>query len=202
MNSVPSDTMRRLQLILIAVAVTSCASGPKVRADADPGADFSAYRSFGFMEPLGTDRTGYRSILTERLKQSVSRQLEQRGYVRNDVRPDLRVNFFVNVEQKQQITTTPTATIPYDGGYYGYRTGLYEPWPAYDVHSYEYTQGTLTIDLVDVERRQLVWSGVAEGRLTEAELRAPEEAIETAVSAVMAQYPYRGAGHDDNSSTR
>jgi hypothetical protein len=178
----------------MAVIATSCASGPKVRADADPGADFSVYRSYGFVDPLGTDRTGYRSILTERLKQSVARELEQRGYVRDDASPDLRVNFFVNVEQKQQITTTPTAAIPYDYGYYGYRTGLYEHWPAYDIHSYEYTQGTLTIDLVDVERRQLVWSGVAEGRLTEAELRAPEEAIEEAVSAVMAQYLYRGTG--------
>ena len=61
--------------------LAACASGPTVKGDYDHQADFAQYRSFGFMSPLGTDRAGYSTLLTERLKTATRGQMEMRGYV-------------------------------------------------------------------------------------------------------------------------
>ena len=39
-------------------ALLSCATGPSIRSDYDQKADFSRYRTFGYMSPLGTDNAG------------------------------------------------------------------------------------------------------------------------------------------------
>ncbi|MCC5867636.1 MAG: DUF4136 domain-containing protein, partial [Gammaproteobacteria bacterium] len=50
------------------------------------------------------------------------------------------------------------------------------------------------IDLVDRARKQLVWEGVATGRVTSAALDDPRTAINEAVAAIFARYPYTAAG--------
>ena len=67
-------------LPLLAILI-GCASGPSIRSDIDPQADFAQYRSFAFSNPLGTDKAGYTTILTDRLKAATRLQMEQRGYV-------------------------------------------------------------------------------------------------------------------------
>jgi hypothetical protein len=40
----------------LALAVSlGCTADPQLRINADPAADLSGYRTFGFMRPLGTD---------------------------------------------------------------------------------------------------------------------------------------------------
>ena len=45
------------------------------------------------------------------------------------------------------------------------------------------------IDVVDAKRQQLVWEGVAEGRVSEEELQNPKVAINAVVTELMPQYP-------------
>ena len=61
--------------------LAACASGPTVKGDYDHQADFAQYRTFGYMSPLGTDKAGYSTLLTERLKDATRGQMEMRGYV-------------------------------------------------------------------------------------------------------------------------
>ena len=78
-------------------------------------------------------------------------------------------------------------------GYYGYRYGLYTAWPLYapEVETVHYEVGTANVDVVDADARQLIWEGVAEGRLTEEALENPAEAIENAVEDMFAEFPTR-----------
>jgi hypothetical protein len=55
--------------------------------------------------------------MTSRLKQAVKTQMERVGYRYDEMNPDLRVNFFLNIEQKQETRTTSSM----GGGFYGYR---------------------------------------------------------------------------------
>ncbi len=73
---------------------------------------------------------------------------------------------------------------PHGGvGYYGYRGGMYGGWPMYsnDVTTTHYKVGTGNIDVVDAARKQLVWEGVAEARLTDKMLDNPGPAIDSIV---------------------
>lgn len=177
---------------MMAVAfVAGCASGPSIRVDGDPGADFSAYRSFGFFEPLATDKAGYSTLLTARLKEATRRELEAKGLAYDESSPDLRVNFNVNVVDKTEVRSSPSVSAGY--GYYGYRGGMYGAWSGYpyDVETTNYRQGTLTIDVVDAARKALVWQGVAEGRITKEIRENPAGAVDAAVTQILAGYPAR-----------
>ena len=171
--------------LLSVVAIAGCATQPLIRADHDPSADFSRFKTYGFLDKLGTDEA-YTTLLTKYLKEAVSREMERRGY-RYAEQPDLLVNFHAKVKEKQRVVRSPA------GGYYGYRWGYYGPWGgyAYDTYVEEYTEGTLNIDLVDRSDMQMVWEGVAIGRVTEADYDNLKQAVDGAVAAIFKKYPYR-----------
>ncbi|HSN69911.1 MAG TPA: DUF4136 domain-containing protein, partial [Steroidobacteraceae bacterium] len=109
--------------VALLALVQGCSSGPEIRADANPEANFSTYRTYAFFDPLATDKAGYSSILTGHLKQAVRRELDARGYVYSESSPDLLVNFYFNAEEKQYVSSTPSPS-----PYFGYRAGYYDPW--------------------------------------------------------------------------
>jgi hypothetical protein len=178
--------------LVAALFAAGCAttSGPKTRIDYDRAADFSVYRTYGFPKETGTDRGGYSTLVTSYLKSAMSSQMEARGYKYSEEHPDLLVNFFMNTRERTEMRPGPTASLGY--GYYGYRYGLYSAWPLYDEdRTVTYKVGTVNIDIVDAEKKQLVWEGVAEGRVSEEELQNPKVAINAVVTELMRQYPGR-----------
>ena len=184
--------MAAVLALTAALFAAGCAttSGPKTRIDYDKSADFSVYRTYGFPKETGTDRGGYSTLVTSYLKSAMSTAMEARGYKYSEERPDLLVNFFMNTRERTEIRPSPNASLGY--GYYGYRYGLYNAWPMYDEdRTVTYKVGTLNIDIVDAEKKQLVWEGVAEGRVGEDELQNPKVAINGVVTELMRQYPGR-----------
>lgn len=184
--------MKALKLLAsgsMVALLTACAAGPTIKGDYDRQADFSRYRTFGYMSPLGTDKAGYSTLLTERLKEATRGQMEMRGYVYNAADPDLLVNFNGRLRQKTQVTETP----PPMGPYYDYRVGFYGGWPGYGWGDtvYQYTQGTLNIDLIDARRKQMVWEGVAVGEVNDPEMAASSQSIDKVVAEIFATYPFR-----------
>ena len=177
--------------ILGLATIAGCASGPDIRSDFDRTADFSTYETFGFASELGTDRAGYTSLITEHFKRAIRRELETRGYEYTETNPDLLANFYVSVREQTDIRSTPSTTA--GAGYYGYRYGMYTGWPAYstDVRTVHYKAGTANVDLIDAERKQLVWEGVAEGRIRDEALENPGPAIDAVVAELFARYPAR-----------
>jgi hypothetical protein len=183
-----------LRIVLLAgvaaTALAGCATGPKITADYDRSANFAAYRSFGFYQPLGTDQAGYESFITQTLKAAARQEMESRGYAYMETGADLLVNFNAKLEQQTHVSQTPAPM------YYGYRRGFYGGWGgyAYETHVDQYVEGTLNVDIVDVQRKQLVWEGVAVGRVGK---KTPEErqtAIRAAVAEIFAKYPFRVGG--------
>ncbi|MBV7486920.1 DUF4136 domain-containing protein [Bordetella sp. BOR01] len=182
--------MKRIALLpalAVASLLSACASGPTIRSDYDHGADFANYRSFGFMSPLGTDKAGYSSLLTERLKTATRSQMEMRGYTYDAQSPDLLINFNAKLQQKTEVTPAPP------GPYYGYRAGFYGGWPGYGWGSdvYQYNEGTLNIDLIDAKRKQLVWEGVSAGIIDNVGAAASSPNVDNSVAQIFSRYPFR-----------
>ena len=167
-----------------------CANVPEVRSDFDRTADFSQYKTFGFASPLGTDRRGYQSIVSQHLKAATQRELEARGLRLASAAPQLLVNFSASLNEKMRVTSMPLMGM----GYYGYRGGMYSAWPMYRDQTVvmPYTEGTLNIDVVDAARQQLVWEGVVTGVVTQAALDDVQSAIDAAVTAAFLKYPTAG----------
>jgi hypothetical protein len=167
-----------------AILIGACAATPEIRQDTNPGATFGSYKTFGFFSPLATDKAGYQTVFTVHLKNATRRMMETKGYVYSESNPDLLLNFYANVQDKQEIQSTPSS-VGYGGGYYGYRGGYYGGFNSATIETVNYKQGTLTIDLIDAKQKSLAWTATAEGRVSSEASKNPGPAIDTLVTNMM-----------------
>jgi hypothetical protein len=186
-----SGPFMALALLLLA----GCATPTSVRVMQDPEVDLASFSTFGFFEPLGTDRAQYKTLVSAQLKASTRREMEARGYTYTDTDPDLLINFSASLADKMRVNQVPVspATIAgpgrWPGGYYGYRTGLYSPYPMYETTVTEYQEGTLNIDLVDARRERLVWEGVGVRSVSRKTLENVGPALDATVIAIFEEFP-------------
>ena len=176
-------------LLVGALALGGCASGPDVRADYDHSADFGQYRTYGFVAQAGTDDGDARSLVTLMLQNAASQQMEARGYKRAD-NPDLVINFQGQLEEKVDVESTPAPYFGAGWGYGGWYGAPYGGWGATEVTTRRYNVGTLVLDVVDREKRQVVYQGVISGVVTKEMQQNRQEAITRAVGRLYEQYPF------------
>jgi Domain of unknown function (DUF4136) len=188
-------------LLACLLVLIGCANIPQVRAAYDQNADFTKYKTFAFVNPLTTDRSGYQSIVSQELKAATQRELEARGLRLDSTAPQLLVNFNAALVNITQVRTSP---VPINGGlgfyggsYYGYRGGLYSSWPLYveETVVFNHKEGTLNIDVIDALRKQLIWEGVVtDSSVTQDELTNLANSINIAVKAAFNKFPVKPTG--------
>ena len=178
-------------LAVAAIALAGCASGPDIQADYDKAVDFGKYRTYGFVANAGTDTGDFRSLATQMLQNAASREMQARGYQRAE-NPDLVINFQGKLEEKADIESTPA---PYYGAGWGYRGWGGAPYGMVgyggtEVTTRRYKVGTLVMDVVDREQRQVVFQGGIEGVVTKEMQQNREASINAAVGHIFAKYPF------------
>ncbi len=181
---------RRLLLagsMLSLLAIAGCSSGPTIRSNVDQSVDFTRFRTFGFLQPLSTDREGYQSFVSRDLMIAAEREMRALGFQRTDTNPDLLVNFAANLDQRMRVTQTPQTT----GSFGSHRRGFYSTWPSYRTEVRQWTEGSLNVDIIDASRMQLVWEGVAVKRITRSTAENIGPVLDSAVRDIFAQFPAR-----------
>lgn len=189
--------VRMMTTLLMLLLLTACATGPAVYTTAAPGADLTRYQRFAFVEPLGTDRAGYASIVSQQLTFSTRRELELRGleFVDQAEQADLLVNFFGHLDE--QIRTRQVADPFYGPSFYDFRYGFYNPWPTYSISTevQQFSEGTLVVDLIDARTNQMVWEGTARNEVTEKSRREAASRLDAAVKRIFEEFPLSGAAN-------
>jgi hypothetical protein len=123
------------------------------------------------------------------LQNAAARQMEQRGYTRAE-NPDLVINFTGKLEEKVDVESTPA---PYYGpgwGYHGWYGAPYGGWGGTEVTTRRYNVGTLVVDVVDREKRQVVFQGAISGVVTKEMQQNREASINRAVEGIFMKYPF------------
>ena len=172
-----------------AALLAACSSGPRVITNSDPQANFADFRSFSFMRPLSTDRAGATSIMSSHLIAATTSELEIAGMRRVENNPDLLINFFVTTREVIRASNTPTTSVSMS-----HARGRYGAWGGYSVgmsttQVSQSTEGTLSVDMVDPRRNQLVWEGSATSRVTESKRENLQETIHDAIGHIFAKFP-------------
>jgi hypothetical protein len=189
-------------LVGIAVTLAACAA-PKIntRSQSDPGVNLASYRTYNFVAEPGTNRGGYSTPITGYFKSAVSRELNARGYKQVEDNPELLINFNTNARENVDVQTRPTSTVGvgygYGYGYYGYRGGMYAAGPinyGTEVETVRYKVGTANIDVVDAAKKQLVWEGIAEGKITDKMMKNPQATIDGVITEMFLNYPVKAGG--------
>lgn len=174
-------------LILAAAWLAGCSTGPTIITNSDPNADWTQYRTFGFFSPLGTDRGSVRSLVSNQLIESTSREMEKAGFRRSDTQPDLLINFVLTTRETLQTRPSTSASMHHGRGRYGTWSG----WSmgASTTEVVQRTEGTLGIDIVDRARNQLVWEGAASKRVTDSTRQNQAQVLDAAIAEIFTRFP-------------
>ena len=181
--------MNRMLCGLLLMVLAGCAgTGPiAINANHDPAADFTAFRTFAFMDRLDTDDRGGRSMLSMHLMTATTRELRSRGMQPVSGNPDLLVNFYMARDTGVASSNMSVSSAPF----FHARTG-YTTWSGYNVRTSTtstITEGTILVDLVDAHRGVLVFEGSARGRITEAMADDRAGTAESVISKIFAELP-------------
>lgn len=191
-------TLPRWLVLVLISALAACASAPTVNVRQDSATDFSGFRTFGFLEPLGTDRQGYQTIVSQTLRQAATREMLARGYRYDPQEPQLLINFGAELNDRMRVNTStrPTTSTGMHRNPFSHRGGFYGTWPMYTQTTTvtQYQEGAISIDVVDAGRRQLVWESVVSSRMTNRTREDVPAALDEAVTLAFARFPMAGLG--------
>ena len=172
---------------LSAFVVAGCANHPKISSQTAPHVDVSRYHTYAFMPKLGTDHAGYSSITTQLMKDAVQQELAKRGLVPSD-NPDLLVNFLRTSKDKVEGRADPRIGLSYGTGLWGRGLwGLGLGLGGADIRSVR--EDTLTVDLVDRTKNELVWTGSARYHPTEKDRNDAAPRVNDAVTRIFGRFP-------------
>lgn len=168
----------KLVLIMAVVVVTASCSTVRVVSDYDTKANFTNYNSFAFYKP-GIDKAEISDLDKKRILRAIDAELTAKGFQKSD-NPNILVNIFTK-EQKQ-------VDVYNNYGYWGWG---YNPWywggGMNTVNTS--TQGSLYIDLIDANTKELIWQGKGTGYLITDNVAKKQERIHKFVAEILAQYP-------------
>jgi len=144
--------------VFLLTMISSGAFGQKVNTDWDHSTDFTRYRTYAWLEsknPAGNQ------LWNQRIVQDIDSQLALKGFRKVDVgqQPDVYVTYNAGVKQN-------TSVVGYDYGFGpGWRWGGMGGMVQYN--QVVENVGTLVVDIVDAQKKQLVWRGVASETLSD-----------------------------------
>lgn len=177
-------TMKTLRLLplLFAVVMASCGS-IHVASDYDDNADFSQYKTYGFFKE-GIDRAEISDLDKKRILRAIDDEFAKKGFVKSD-KPALLVNIFTKARKEVDINQWGYGP-GWGWGYgWGWGPGF---WGGGYTSVNTTTEGTLYIDLIDANKKELVWQGVGTGVLT-LDREKKQERINEFVMEIMKQFP-------------
>lgn len=148
-----------LLFISILALLSSCGGPLKVYTTHEKDVDFESYKTFDFYE-IKEEHLALKEVNRRRLAMAIELELGYKGMKRTSNKPDLLVNLY-SVINRTQNTVEKTSSVGYYGAATPYGTGIGISVSPQGKYSEYYTQGTVTIDLVDRAQNRLVLEGVA-----------------------------------------
>ncbi|UAM96843.1 DUF4136 domain-containing protein [Polaribacter litorisediminis] len=173
--------MKKITLFLFGTILMMSCSGIKVATDYDSKVDFSQYKTFAFYRP-GIDRADISDLDKKRVLRAIEFELVAQGFVKSDD-PDLLISIFTKSRRKVNVQQNSN---------WGYGFGWgFNPWMGSmnNINVNEYTEGTLFIDFIDKEKKELVWQGIGTGALKIENRDKKEERIKLFVKEIISRFP-------------
>ncbi|WP_165903817.1 DUF4136 domain-containing protein [Hymenobacter gummosus] len=177
--------MKKLLVLLLLPLLAACSTTEIKSTEQAPGVDFSTYRTYNFLPGEARNEAAFSraGVGVEEVKQAVARELERRGYRRAE-QPELWVNIGVVNEEKVQTRQTEFRT---DGAPYYIGQRNYH-WQAGEVAVGTYEVGTVTVDVVDARRNDLIWQGVTASPLSKDPAKSARR-VDEGITELFGRYP-------------
>ena len=179
-------------LLLLTIAALYSCSTLRVTHDYDRSVDFTQLKTFEFYGWAEESDKILNPLERDRIQAAFADEFRKRGLTYVETGGDMIVTLFVMTENKTQYNATTTG-MGY-GGYYGY--GPRWGWgPRYSVgmatttvNEYNYTVGTLVIDIYDAAKEKLIFESIGSGTVNE-NPQEREKNIPKVAAKMMEPYP-------------
>jgi hypothetical protein len=189
-------TINAAIILFITILLSSCSS-VKVVTDKDDTVDFTKFKTFEYYGWSDNSDKILNRFDKERIEHSFGEELAKRGLtgVEKGSGGDLIITLYIVAEQKTQTTATTTGMGGMGG--YGYGYGYMGHGPGYGwggsishttYSDYDYTVGTLIIDIYDAKEKKLIWESIGTSTVNE-KTKGREERIAKTVALIMQTYP-------------
>ncbi len=142
------NTLTILAACAIMLVGAGCSS-VSVNHDYDPQVNFSQYKTFSWL-PIPAKATT-NQLVVRRIKDAMTRQLEAKGILLVSQNANFLIAMHGTTQEKLDIQ---------DWGYSSPRAAY---WGQRDISVQQYTEGTLIVDFIDAQSKQMFWRGVAKG---------------------------------------
>ncbi len=181
--------LKQTLTILLTVMLMMGCSDLKVTSDKDNTVDFNAFKSFSFLTWNKENSSLINELDKQRLINAVKSELMDRGYAYQESGGELAVSLYIVLDQK----TGTNAYTSYYGGYGGgYYYGPGWGWGGGYAHTsysqYDYTVGTLVVDVFDESSKKLIWQVVASGTVDD-NPESREKNIPRVITYMFKKYP-------------
>ncbi|SMO54459.1 DUF4136 domain-containing protein [Solitalea koreensis] len=170
-------------ILFITIIVTACSTPMKVNSDFDKSIDFSKYKTYAFYQLTDTSRA-ISELNRKRILEAIKSEMNKKGFTESS-NPDLMVNALAILKDMKSVTAN-TNYMGYGGYYRPYGGGMGMSTTTYDVNNYK--DGSLIIDIVDIQKKQLIWQGVGNKEI-DGPIQDPDKTIPEAISKIMASFP-------------
>jgi hypothetical protein len=172
-----------LALAFLGTAIPSTAqefklskNGPDVKVDAEPGVNFSAYKTYGWSD---TQEVAPNPVNHIRITRAVERELQSKGLTSSGKEPpDLRLHYFAYIEKKIKGTSRQEESYQ----------ATADVKTVVDFSRVK--EGTLILELYSRATGRLVWRGLAMEPVAPAD--ETEAQIDRMVKALVDRYPPKG----------
>ena len=160
------------------------------------GINFSNYKTFAWANS-GNAKKADRAdndIIDNNIKNSVSGELEKKGWAEVENNPDVLLDYTIAVKRGIKHETDPLYAYPYTPYLYG-RRGIYSIWyPSaligYNSYNVPFKEGELTVNMVDAKTNKLIWQGWAQGEINSRNITTKEATAQ--VKSIFKKFEYPG----------
>ena len=178
--------MKKFQLFILVLFVGLASCSPiKVATDYDTAVDFNQFKTFAFYK-TGIDKADISSLDKKRVLRAIETELVARGFIKSE-KPDMLVSIFT--KSRRQVNINQNNNFGYG---YGFGWG-WNPWMMNgtnnNININEYTEGTLFIDFIDKNKKELIWQGIGTGALKMSNVEKKEERISLFVKEIISRFP-------------
>ncbi len=177
-------------LTVLFVLTLSMTNAQKVTGDYEKSTDFSIYKTYQFIGWQDDSDQVLNDFDKKRLRDAFIEEMRARQFELVESGADMAISLFVVVDKK---TSTTAYTNYYGGAGYGHgrRYGGRGWSSGYATTSYserDYLQGTLVLDMLDTQSKDLLWQGVATGTVN-SKPEKREKSIPKAIKKLMKKFP-------------
>lgn len=167
--------MKSQKIFLFGILVfllSSCSTNYLVKSDYERNVDFSTFKTFQILKQKNGFPVGANPINKQRIDRAILKEMNELNFDTSK-NPDILIAWFVKVKEVEEVNV-----------YHDY----YDRWNRarwVDVNRYQ--QGTLIIDIIDPNKKEVVWHGTTSDRIYD-DMQDVEEKINEAVNAMFRKF--------------